>query len=77
VIPAILARLRARDLEGALRLATQRLGGSRCRIKATVRGIHGRLDFDALSAALVIPLSPRLEENLISRVVERAHEEGD
>jgi CRISPR-associated protein Csx17 len=77
VIPAILARLHARDLEGALRLATQRLRGSRCRIKATVRGVHGRLDFDALSAALVIPLSPRLEENLVSRVVERAHEEGD
>jgi CRISPR-associated protein Csx17 len=69
VITRILARLEARDLDGALRLAAGRLQGSGRELRASVRAIAGTLSFAAVAAALVIPLPNALEDRLVGRVL--------
>jgi hypothetical protein len=68
-IVAILARLAARDVGGALDLAVRRLQASGLGLRAPVRAVTTRLDFAALGAALVVPLPHGLEDRLIHHAV--------
>jgi CRISPR-associated protein Csx17 len=68
-VVAILARLAARDINGALTVAERRLTASGWRLRAPVREVSSRRDVDALAAALVVPLPHRLEDRLIQQVV--------
>ena len=68
-IVAILARLSARDIGGALDLAARRLRASGFGLRAPVRAITARRDVAALAAALVVPLPHGLEDRLIHHAV--------
>ena len=68
-VAAILARLTARDVGGALVLADRRLRASGCALRAPLREVGSRRNVDALSVALVIPLPHALEDRLIYHAV--------
>jgi hypothetical protein len=68
-IAAILARLAARDVAGALALSVRRLQASGLGLRAPVRAVASRPDVAALAAALVVPLPYGLEARLINQVV--------
>jgi len=68
-VAAILARLSARDVGGALVLAERRLRASGCALRAPLREVGSRRDVEALAAALVIPLPHALEDRLIYHAV--------
>jgi CRISPR-associated protein Csx17 len=68
-IVAILTRLTARDVPGALDLAARRLQASRLGLRAPVREVTTRRDVAALAAALVVPLPHGLEARLIHHTV--------
>jgi hypothetical protein len=70
VISAILARLSARDLAGALTLAERRLRASGCRLLAPPRAVSRDQDCTAVAAALVIPLPDVVEHTVVARVVD-------
>lgn len=73
-VEAILARLAARDVGGALVLAERRLRGSGCALRAPLREVGSRQDVEALAAALVIPLPHALEDRLIHNAVRASTE---
>jgi CRISPR-associated protein Csx17 len=73
---SILARLAARDLRGAVELAVRRLRASGCHLIVPLGAMDNApvphaLDFEALAAALVLPLPKTLERTLIERVAWR------
>lgn len=68
-VAAILARLAARDVGGALILAERRLRASGCALRAPLREVGSRRNVEALAAALVIPLPHALEDRLIYHAV--------
>jgi len=68
-VGAILARLTARDVGGALVLAERRLQASGCALRAPLREVGSRRDVEALAAALVIPLPHALEDRIIHHAV--------
>jgi CRISPR-associated protein Csx17 len=68
-IVAILARLAAGDVTGALDLAARRLRASGLGLRAPVREVTTRRDVGALAAALVVPLPYGLEDRLIHHAV--------
>jgi hypothetical protein len=68
-IVAILTRLTARDVPGALDLAARRLQASGLGLRAPVREVTTRRDVAALAAALVVPLPHGLEARLIHHTV--------
>lgn len=68
-IVAILARLAARDIGGALDLAARRLQASGLGLRAPVREVTARRDVATLAAALVVPLPHGLEDRLIHYAV--------
>jgi CRISPR-associated protein Csx17 len=68
-VAAILARLAARDVGGALVLAERRLRASGCALRAPIREVSPRRDVQALAAALVIPLPYALEDRLVYHAV--------
>jgi CRISPR-associated protein Csx17 len=70
-IVAILARLAARDVGGALDLAARRLQARGLGLRAPVREVTARRDVTALAAALVVPLPYGLEDRLIHHAVRR------
>jgi CRISPR-associated protein Csx17 len=68
-VGAILARLSARDVSGALALAERRLRASGCVLRASLREVGSRRNVDALGAALVLPLPHALEDRLIHQAI--------
>lgn len=77
---SILAHLAARDLSGAVDVAVRRLRASGRHLVIPAAALRAaptpaRLDFDALSAALVLPLPLALERDLIQRVTWRTDEQ--
>jgi len=68
-VSAILARLAARDVGGALVLAERRLRASGCALRAPLREVGSRRDVEAFAAALVIPLPHALEDRLVYHAV--------
>jgi CRISPR-associated protein Csx17 len=68
-IVAILARLAARDIAGALELAVRRLQASGLGLRAPVREVTTRRDIATLATALVVPLPRGLEDRLIHHAV--------
>jgi CRISPR-associated protein Csx17 len=68
-IVAMLARLAANDVAGALGIAARRLQASGLTLRAPVRAVTARRDVRALAAALVVPLPRGLENRLIRNAV--------
>ncbi len=69
-LAAILARLRAEDVDGAVLLAEARLRAGGYSLKAPVRRVATTPTPRALAAALVLPLPWNLERDLFFRIVE-------
>jgi CRISPR-associated protein Csx17 len=74
-ITAILARLSAHDVDGALEIAERRLKASGRPPKATIRQRGRHRSIQALAAALVIPLPQRLERDWIQRFIKEEESE--
>ena len=68
-ILAILARMEARDLGGALEMAKRRLRASGWRVRAEIRAVETPVDVAAWAAALVVPIRNNVEKAIIRRAV--------
>lgn len=73
-VGAILARLAAHDIDGALVIAERRLVASGRPPRVPI-GVRGRRDPGALAAALVLPLPPWLERSSLDRFLARKETE--
>jgi len=68
-ILAILARIEACDLAGALEIASRRLRASGRPVRAAIRAVGTPNDVAAWMAALVVPMGKTVEQTLIDRAV--------
>ncbi|MFO0762681.1 MAG: type I-U CRISPR-associated protein Csx17 [Byssovorax sp.] len=68
VVTAILARIGAGDLQGAIEIAERRLRASERSPRVTLRA-RGPRDLSTLAAALVVPLPLRLENSLLAQII--------
>jgi CRISPR-associated protein Csx17 len=73
-IPAILARLAAHDIDGALQIAERRLRASACPPRVEIRQRALR-DPRPLAAALVLPLPRSVERAWLDRYLQPEHKE--
>ena len=68
-ILAILARMEARDLGGAMEMAKRRLRASGWRVRSEIRAVETPVDVAAWAAALVVPIRNNVEKAIIRRAV--------